>query len=396
MSGSSWLIVDPEAPAGPPHRLGGDSYVQVLRAWTISACLVAACGIVLFGLAAARVLAAATLTTVAAEWVIGLLFFRPTKGALWHAGLMGLLLGLTLPATAPIHVPITGGIVVAVLGRALFRGTGHHLWHPALVGRVVVQLLFSQALALSGSEAVAEWPVLAKGRLLVGDVERARSTSTTAYAGWFHSEPSGSADAWRMTRPVQVLRRFADGRMSTDGKLAYEAMTRDELPPWEDTLWGTVPGGIGETCTLGLLVAGMYLIYRGYLRWQLPSALLATAALAAALLPIEAEGGGYRWFPVFAAEQGRAVGVSYVLYHLTAGQLMLGAFLLAGDMVSSPLRVPGQLLFGAGVGFLTIFMRLYGVLEGESYWSILIMNTLVGVIDRAWKRPVLGLAPVMT
>ena len=162
-------------------------------------------------------------------------------------------------------------------------------------------------------------------------------------------------------------------------------------PPWRDTVLGAVPGGIGETSTLVLIIVGLYLIFKGYLRWQLPAVILVSAAIAASILPVEIHG-DYRWFPVLEVEQNRAVGLAYVLYHLTAGQLMIGAFLLAGDVTASPMRIHGQLVFAVGIGVLTVFMRLYGVLSGECYWSILIMNALVGTIDRWMKRPVLGLA----
>ena len=164
---------------------------------------------------------------------------------------------------------------------------------------------------------------------------------------------------------------------------------RDELPPWPDTLFGAVPGGIGETSSLALIVVGFFLIYRGYLKWQLPVAVLASAFVAASILPVET-GGDFVWFPVFAAEQGRAVGLAYVLYHMTSGQLMIGAFLLAGDVVSSPMRAQGHVIYGIGVGVLIIFMRMYGVLECECYWAILIMNTMVGTIDRFTSRRILG------
>ena len=62
-------------------------------------------------------------------------------------------------------------------------------------------------------------------------------------------------------------------------------------------------------------------------------------------------------------------------------------------MIATPQRTRGQWIFGAGIGLLTIFMRLYGVLEGECYWAILIMNALVPSIDSRLKRPVLGMIP---
>jgi Na+-transporting NADH:ubiquinone oxidoreductase subunit NqrB len=256
-----------------------------------------------------------------------------------------------------------------------------------LIGRVIVQFFFVSHLSLSGTLAVS--PVLARGHLLFGDITRSGSVAT--FLGWGDTIAPSGRSAHLLERPVQSLRRFAQDGVASDGDLNYTPLLRDVLPPWSDTLWGAVPGGIGETSTLVLIVVGLYLISRGYLRWQLPVVMLASAAVAASILPVELHD-DYRWFPVLKTEQNHAVGLAYVLYHLTAGQLMLGAFLLAGDVTASPMRIQGQLVFAVGIGVLTIFMRLYGVLSGECYWSILIMNALVGTIDRWMRRPVLGLA----
>ncbi|RIK65884.1 MAG: hypothetical protein DCC65_11420 [Planctomycetota bacterium] len=378
-------------PRAAPHRHGGSTHVDVMGSWTLAAGIVGLCGAVLFGPAAAKVLLLAMLAGIGADFVVGYARGRPVVGGLSHASLTGLLLGLTLPATVPWYVPAIGAMVAVVFGKALFGGLGHFVWQPALVGRVIIQIVFWPTLSLGGDNATA--PVLAPGHLLIGRLEPAVQVDMPGYTGW-QRLPRPDEPALRMERPVSALRAFAEGHIPPDGDLLYTPLLRDRLPPWEDTVFGTVPGPIGATCVLALIVAGLYLIYRGFLRWQLPTAMLAAAGLAAALLPIESGGGdGWDWFPVFAVEQGRAVGVAYVLYHVTAGELMLGAFLLAGDMTTTPMRARGQIVFAAGVGVLTVFMRLYGVLEGECYWSILVMNTLVGVIDRRTKRDVLGMEP---
>jgi len=103
------------------------------------------------------------------------------------------------------------------------------------------------------------------------------------------------------------------------------------------------------------------------------------------------DGGAYRWVPALAFENGRAVGMAYVFYHLTAGQILIATFLLGGEMMLSPLRARGQIIFGAGIGALAIFLRLYGPLDGEAYWAVLAMNSLVPMIDRRLKRPILGI-----
>jgi len=402
---------EPWIPAGDcssrtaPYRSGGNTHQDILRSWIFAASVVAACGVLLFGVAALQVLAVAVLSAVLGDWAVSIATRRPVIGGLSHACLTGLLLGLMLPATVRWFVPMFGALVAVILAKGLFGGLGHYVWQPAVVGRVVVQFLFNGQLSLSTTLAIS--PVLAPGHLLVGDLDldRARAVNLGTYRGWSAADEPVVTEAWKMERPVQALRRFADGKLPSDAEvledrpLRFEPLLRDALPPWTDTLFGTVPGGIGETCSLALIVAGLYLMYRGYLRWQLPVAILGSAALAAAILPIETSGpaGGYLWLPLLEVEQSvsqaRAVGLAYVMYHLTAGQLMLGAFLLSGDMIALPLRARGQLLFGAGVGILTIFMRLYGHLEGECYWAILIMNWLVSPIDRWTRRPILGLAP---
>lgn len=401
----AWIADDGFLARTAPHRDGGNTHKDILRAWIFVASLIAACGVLLFGIAAAKVLAVAVLSAILGDWAVSIASRRPIIGGISHACLTGLLLGLMLPATVQWFVPMFGALVAVILAKGLFGGLGHYVWQPAVVGRVVVQFLFSGQLSLSTTLAVS--PVLAPGHLLVGDLDaaRAREVNLCTYRGWTATEEPGLAEAWKMERPVQALRRFAEGKVPSDSEvlqdrpLRFEPLLRDALPPWTDTLFGTVPGGIGETCSLALIIAGLYLMYRGYLRWQLPVAILGSAALAAAILPVETADPveGYLWLPLLeveqSASQARAVGVAYVMYHLTAGQLMLGAFLLSGDMIVLPMRARGQLLFGVGVGVLTIFMRLYGHLEGECYWAILIMNWLVSPIDRWTRRPVLGLAP---
>ncbi len=379
-----------EVRAGP-HRHAGSTHEGILASWILAAGLAGLWGTTLFGPAAFKVLAVAILSAAGTELLVAFARGGSVVGGLWHACLTGLLLGLTLPATVGWHIPAMGAAVAIIFGKVVFGGLGHYYWHPALVGRVVMQLVFINSLSLGSANGT--WPVLAPGHLWFGSVSSPREVDMPAYGGWRTLSDHSPDEAVSMERPVQALRRFAEGRIPPDGELRYEPLLRDALPPWEDTIFGTVPGGIGETCTLALIVAGLFLIYRGYLRWELPTMVIAAAAVAAALLPVESavEGGGYDWFPIFAAEEGRAVGVAYVLYHLTSGELMLGAFLLAGDTIATPMRAGGQAIFAAGVGALTIFMRLYGVMECDCYWSILIMNTLVGPIDRRVRRPVLGM-----
>lgn len=381
-----WLATESALRGEAPHRRGVSTHRHILRTWIAGALVVGFAGCALFGFDALRVMVVTLVFTFGVDLMFVVSMRRASSGRLSRTFLIGILAGLTLPADVGWYVAAICGTVSAVVGNVIFGG-----WlHPALIGRVFVQFLFWEKLSLAGA-TIAMGPVLSAAHLFIGDLNQAASVEH--YEGWLETTPPPPADALELTPPLWSLRQFAQGQIPPDGKLRFEPLLRDHLPPWIDTLIGAVPGGIGETSTLTIVIVGFFLIYRGYLKWQLPVAVLVSAFIAASVLPIESKG-DYIWFPVFAMEGGRAVGLAYVLYHLTAGQLMLGAFLLAGDVVSSPMRASGHVLYGIGIGVLTIFMRLYGVLECECYWAILIMNVLVGTIDRFTSRRILGTAPV--
>ncbi|MFQ5502925.1 MAG: RnfABCDGE type electron transport complex subunit D [Phycisphaerae bacterium] len=384
MTEADWMTGESSLRGPPPHRRGGSTHRDINIGWFLASAWVGVCGIALYGPAAIRILLICMASATAARLGLAMALRQPVSGRFVRAGLIGLLFGLTLPATVPWQIALLGSVIAILLGQGVFGG----VLHPALVGRVVVQFVFGPYLSLATGGALALSPVLTPADLFVGDLFNAERVEH--YQGWLSTQEATTKDAYLLERPVQELRRFAQTGVDSDGGLPYVSLLRDALPPWYETVIGAVPGGIGETCAVALIIAGLFLIYRGYLRWQLPVVLLGSAALAAAILPVDL-GGNYQWFPALEVEQGSAVGLAYVLYHLTSGQLMLGAFLLAGDSLSSPMRVHGQIVFAAGVGVLTIFMRLYGVLEGECYWSILMMNVLVGTINHRMKRPVLGM-----
>jgi len=386
-------------PRSAPFTLGGSGHTEIIRSWLYAASLPAMAGIVLFGRSAAILIAASIGSAVISDFLLDRLTRRRQRSDTLHVVLLALILALTFPAQAPWYIPAFAAFIMVTIKTA-FGGISHCLWHPALIGRVLVQFLFSQQLGLTFAGAPVMAPVLAPQHLVNGRLEIARKYEMSEYLGWREAGlETQTAQAFETVRPQQSLRLFADGNIpqdkglwKNDPPLRFTPLLRDYLPPWGDTILGAVPGAIGETSSLALIVAGLYLIYRGHLRWQLPVAVIAGAALAAALMPISiGANGSYRWVPALVLEDGRAVGLAYVLFHLTAGQLLICSFLLGGEMLLSPLRARGQFLFGAGIGALTIFLRLYGPLDGEGYWAVLAMNSLVPMMDHRLKRPVLGM-----
>ena len=386
-------------PRAAPFRLGGSSHAEILRSWLYATTLPAIAGCALFGRNAAIILGASVGAAVVSDFLFAQLIRRRQRSDMLHVLVLALLLGLTFPPTAPWYIPAFAAFVMVTVKTA-FGGISHCIWHPALIARVVVQFLFTQQLGLTFAGAPVKGPVLAPAHLVTGRIELSRQFAPTEYLGWRDTGlVEQKAHAFETVRPQQVLRLYADGQIpqdvslwKNDPPLRFTPLLRDYLPPWGDTILGAVPGAIGETTSLAIIVAGLYLIYRGHLRWQLPIAVLAGAAVAAAIMPISIGADkAYRWVPILVFEEGRAVGLAYTLFHLTAGQLLICAFLFGGEMLLSPLRARGQLLFGAGIGMITIFLRLYGPLDGEGYWAVLAMNTIVPMIDSRLKRPVLGI-----
>jgi len=129
------------------------------------------------------------------------------------------------------------------------------------------------------------------------------------------------------------------------------------------------------------------LILYGIVKWYLPFTVLATTALLAWILPVKVG-----WYNPLTGLSGVEM-VWFAgdpLFHILAGGCMLGAFFMATDMVTSPMTAKGQILFGIGIGVLTVIIRLYGGYPEGVCYSILLMNTAVPLIDRYTKPKVFG------
>ena len=127
-------------------------------------------------------------------------------------------------------------------------------------------------------------------------------------------------------------------------------------------------GSLGETSALALLVGGLYLIYKKHITWHIPLSVIAAVAVMALLFGTN------------------VLGVGSPLYHILGGGVLLGAFFMATDWVTSPITPVGKIIFGATIGILLMVFRLFlPPTEGMAF-SILIMNAFVPVIDRYTKR----------
>ena len=165
-----------------------------------------------------------------------------------------------------------------------------------------------------------------------------------------------------------------------------------QMPPMIDLIFGARPGGIGETCAVAILLGGIYLIYRNYVKWRLPFSFLLSAGVVAAIAPIKLAGmdGGNLWasWPLF--REGFDVGFTYINYQILSGGMLLAAFFMATEMTSRPLTGGGQVIFGLGCGASAMLLKLYFDTPIPAYLAVLVWNTATPTIDLIWQPRAFG------
>lgn len=247
------------------------------------------------------------------------------------AALTGLLLALCLPASLPSYMAVLGGMFAVVIGKAIFGGLGKNIFNPAHIGRAILLASFPQQMTT--------WVIPAT-----------KAAAVTA-------APAG-ADATTAATPLAVM-RMTEKVWQAGGAAA------SQLPPLSDLFMGNVGGSLGETCVPALVLGGLYLIWKKLIDWRIPVFYLATVAVLTGIY------GAVMGYPS-----------TFPLYHLFAGGLMIGAFFMATDWVTSPITKKGKIIYAIGLGVLTSLIRLRGSYTEGVCYSILMMNMVTPMIDR--------------
>lgn len=326
-----------------PHIVTSDSLPKVM--WTVVAALVPAAliGIVNFGWSAFLVLACAVLFCVLTEIVCTLLLKQPVRVSDGSAVITGLLLGMNLPAGIPIWQLALGSVFAIGIGKMVFGGLGHNPFNPALVGRAFMLASFPVEMTAWPKPGAVSDVVLQFADSEALALERG---SDALSSPTFLSEVSGAAASGGLPAP--------------------------EVAQWKlDLLVGWTGGSLGEISALAILAGGIFLLVRKVITWESPVFYLGGLALFTLIA----------WLvdPVRYADP---------LFHILAGGAMLAAWFMVTDMVTSPMTVPGRIIFAGIAGLLTGAIRIFGAYpEGASY-AILIMNAFVPLIDKAIRpRP---------
>ncbi len=264
------------------------------------------------------------------------------------AVLTGWLLAMTLPPWAPWWVAVVGAFIAIVIAKQVFGGLGQNVFNPAMVARVALLVSFPLPLTL--------W-------VLPLPMTSAPTPDFVASLRIFLTSlpvPDAMTSATLLGHAKTELARGLD--------LAQALGTAPALS------WlGMRAGSFGESAALLILCGGLYLVITRVITWHAPLAVLAGVAIPAAI--------------------GHAVDPSRFLSaeaHLLSGALMLGAFFIATDYVTSPNTAAGQIVFGLGIGFLTWVIRTVGGYPEGMAFAVLLMNALTPVIDRFIKPRILG------
>jgi electron transport complex protein RnfD len=275
-----------------------------------------------FGLDALRVTLIAVVACLGFEYVIQkyLMKVKPsiTDGS---ALVTGILLAFNVPASLPWWIIIIGALASVGIGKLSFGGLGANIFNPALVGRVFLLISFPVQMT--------NWPVNRQSG--VGGI-----TSAT---------------------PLGIIKEGI-----TNGTPI--AKIQQNLPDAADMLVGNIGGSLGEISAIFLILGGIYMLFKKVITWHIPVSVIASTGLIAAVF----------WF---------VDPQTYInpVYHLLSGGLMLGAIYMATDMVSSPMTKKGQLIYGVGIGVITISIRLFGAYPEGISFAILIMNAFAPLID---------------
>lgn len=338
------------AVSAAPHVKQKISVASVM--WQVALALVPAlvASIFLFGIRALYLTIYGVAAAVITEAVIQSVRKIPITVSDGSAVVTGMLLSFNLNVASPWWLPVAGSIFAIAIGKQIFGGLGNNPMNPALLGRAFL---------------VASWPTLItagwtktvpiKG-ILDASINGLKALPANVPSAITSATPLGAAKALR--DPNLINSDLAETIMN---KLA-------SMDTITDLFWGNIGGCIGEVSAAMLLLGAAYLAWKHIIEWRIPVSYIATVFVLTYIF------GGING--LFSAS------ILLPLFHIFSGGLILGAFFMATDMVTSPVTKMGRIYFGIGCGLITVVIRLVGGYpEGVSY-SILLMNIVVPLIDR--------------
>ena len=308
-----------------PHAHGTDSVERNMYGVLIALLPALLVSFYFFGIGSAIVCATSVLACVFFEWAINRFILKNPRNVVadGSAVLTGVLLGFNLPSNLPVWIIIIGALVAIGVGKMTFGGLGCNLFNPALVGRCFLLVSFPAQMT--------SWPIAGQ---LTSYLDAETGATPLSVMKWAIKSNDPSVlqqlpDAWHL-----LVGHTADGA-----------------------------GTIGEVCALALLLGLVYMLWKKIITWHIPVSIIATVIVLSGLCHLAN--------PIYADP----------LSVIFSGGLMLGAIFMASDYITSPMSAKGQLVYGVGIGLLTVVIRNWGAYPEGMSFAILIMNAMTPLIN---------------
>ncbi len=271
-------------------------------------------GLVHYGIPALGVVSLSISSSIIWEFLMNYVTKRPKSIGDGNAALIGLLFAMLLPATSPWWLVLTGTFVSVVIGKQIFGGIGGNPFNPALIGIAILMVSWKNFFDFDDA-------------LLNYDL------------------------GFIMVYPLAALKHF--------GVSAVDSFTISDL------LLGRQIGAIGTTFGIGIIAGGIYLIIRGFIRWEISLSFLAGVLITAFIFNLY--------------DSTRYAGP---FFHLLTGYTLIGAFFLATEDSSSPVNFIPMFIYGAGGGIMTVLIRNIGAHVDGVVFAVILMNIANPLLDK--------------
>ena len=302
---------------------------KMMRTVLLSLIPVTLMAVYLFGWRVLSLMAVVMLVACVSEYLV-MHTIQKEKTKVSEAALVSAaLFTLTLPPETPFWIAAVGIIFGIVFGKMVFGGFGRNIFNPALVGRCFIYIAFPHQMTMQWAQPFTGFP-----------------------GGFASFLPQQTADALSSATPMITFHNTGVGT------------GLDKL------LLGLIPGSLGETSALLILLCGAYLVYKKVASWQIMVSTIGAAGLLSGILYL--------------------TGVSSMdpLFAILSGGLFFGAVFMATDPVSAPKIKGVQWVFGALAGFISIIIREFGLFTEGMMFAILVANALTPLMElkaNEWK-----------
>ncbi len=305
-----------------PHKRSPVTTKAIMGAVVIALVPASLFGIFNFGIRALMVIVATVAACVLTEYIYCRLMKEPKYHRDYSDVVTGLLLALNLPANIPLWMAVLGGVFAILIVKMLFGGLGQNFMNPALAARVFLLISFTGRMTSFAVDKVISpglTDYIQGGAIVVDGVSGATPLVIAKYGG-----------------SVDLLKMFI----------------------------GNIGGTIGETSAIAILIGGLYLVYKKVISLRIPLTYILSFAI---------------FILLFA---GKGFDMEYLLVQVLGGGLLLGAFFMATDYVTSPGTPKGQVVFGILLGLLTAVFRIFASSAGVVSYAIIFANILVPLIEK--------------